>query len=199
MARVPIPEDAGGPISQKPAGEPVGHILLAFPERQFINARENDIVAHVVDARPFFAGQAGGGLGSNSFASPDGADVDGMRESVLSVERPASCNLAIEGQHQSVVAAGTSVGLVVDGAESLAGRGIGKIVERANARADGAVAGMKLGGIAQVFEIASEDVHTVGAQIRRGEEEIFGKSLLNGKAPGFDVKVGMIANQGARD
>src|SRR6266403_3894376 len=119
MAGVPIPQDAGCPIAQEPASKTIAQILLAFSNRQLVDAREDDIVPHVVNARTLLAGQAGGVLGSNGFAAANGADVDGMRESVLGVERPAPRNLAIEAQQQAVITAGSSVRFKVDGPERL--------------------------------------------------------------------------------
>src|ERR1700722_5406285 len=199
MAGVPIPEDTGGPISQDAAGKTIGEVLLAFSERQFVDACEDDVVPDIVEARSLLAGQAGGILGSDGFATADGADVDGMGESVLGVEGPTPGDLAIESEQQAVISAGPSICFKVDGPKRLPGGGIGEIVQGTNAGSDGAVAGMKLRGVAEVFVVAGEDMDAVRAQIGEGEQEVLRQGLLDGKAPSFDVEVGMMTNQSPRD
>src|SRR5260370_36021064 len=102
MARVPIPQDAGRPISQEPGGKAIGHVLFPFSKRQLVNACEDYVVPDVVNAWTFLTGQAGRILGRDGFASANCADVDGMGKSVLGAERPAPRNLAIERQQQAV-------------------------------------------------------------------------------------------------
>src|SRR5258706_15376946 len=109
MDGVPNPKATGRTIAQEPGSKTIAQILLTFSNRQLVDAREDDIVPHVVNARTLLAGQAGGVLGSNGFAAANGADVDGMGESVLGVKGPAPRNLAIEPQQQAVITAGSSV------------------------------------------------------------------------------------------
>src|ERR1700676_2098732 len=124
MAGVPIPQNTGRPIPQEPARKTIRKILLTLSERQLVNAGKDDVVAHVVNAWSLLAGQAGRILGGDGFATANGADVDGMRESVLGVEGPAPSNLAIEREQEAVIAAGPGIRFEVDGPKGLPSAGV---------------------------------------------------------------------------